>query len=89
MIADEEARPWGNDYNHHACGSGHVGRSRRRSAPAPAAIWHPDPALRRRPHPLREFLSNQLIDEDFRTVSLQLLGESTTAGATDPRPTAM
>ena len=33
-----------------------------------------------------EFLSNQLIDEDFRTVSLQLLGESTTAGS--DRPTA-
>ncbi|MEP7151175.1 MAG: dihydrofolate reductase family protein [Nitrospira sp.] len=33
-----------------------------------------------------EFLRNQLIDEDFRTVSLQVLGESTTAGS--DRPTA-
>ena len=33
-----------------------------------------------------EFLKNQLIDEDFRTMSLQVLGESTKAGI--DRPTA-
>ena len=38
------------------------------------------------PTPYGEFLKNQLIDEDFRTMSLQVLGESTKPGI--DRPTA-
>ena len=38
---------------------------------------------------MREFLKNQLIDEDFRTMSLQVLGSPPTPGSTDRRHTVI